>query len=104
MAPSKSLAREPRWQWIPLRVLLATFLLALLGFAISLLLGILALVIAGRVRGVHPDMAIAYRYFALPAAAVAGVIGFAGASVLEIRHYRQNQTLAAIERISRSSS
>jgi hypothetical protein len=70
-------------------------------FAVSLLLGILGLVIAARLRGLHPNLTIAYRYIALPAAATAGVIALISASVMEIRHYRQTKALAEIERISR---
>ena len=43
---------------------------------------------------------IAYRYIALPVAAVAGTIIFALSLLMEIRHYRQTQALAAIERLS----
>ena len=84
-----------------MRVLLVTFLLTLLSFAVSLLLGILGLVIAARLRGVHPNMSTAYRHIALPLAAVVGVIVFVSASVIEIRHYRQTKALAEIERTSR---
>jgi hypothetical protein len=101
MSPSKSRASKPNWHLIPMRVLLVSFLLMLLFFAVSLLLGILGLVIAARLRGLHPNLTIAYRYIALPAAATAGVIALISASVMEIRHYRQTKALAEIERISR---
>jgi hypothetical protein len=101
MSPSKSPASKPNWHLIPMRVLLVSFLLMLLFFAVSLLLGILGLVIAARLRGLHPNLTIAYRYIALPAAATAGVIALISASVMEIRHYRQTKALAEIERISR---
>jgi len=100
MSPSKTLAAKPRWYLIPVRVLLVTFLLTLLGFALSLLLGILGLAIAAGGRGLNPDMTAAYRHFALPSAAVIGVIVLIAASVIEIRHYRQAKALAGIERIS----
>jgi hypothetical protein len=100
MSPSNSLASKPRWYLIPLRVLLVTFLLTLLSFAVSLLLGILAVVMAARLRGVHPNMTIAYRFAAIPVAAAVGAIAFVSASVVEIRHYRQTKALAEIERIS----
>jgi hypothetical protein len=99
MPPSKK-SRKTSWL-IPLRVLLVTFLLTLLSFAVSLLLGILGLVIAARLRGIHPNLSIAYRYIALPAAAVVGAIVVICASVMEIRNYRQAKALAEIERISR---
>jgi hypothetical protein len=91
---------RPNWYLIPVRVLLVTFLLMLLTFAVSLLLGILGLVIAARLRGFHPNMTTAYRYVALPAAAGVGAIVLISASVIEIRHYRQSKALAEIERIS----
>jgi TRAP-type C4-dicarboxylate transport system permease small subunit len=100
MFPSKSLASKPRGYWIPLRVLLVTFLLTLLSFAVSLLLGILALVIAARFHGVHPNMSAAYRYIALPVAAVVATVALISAIVMEIRHYSQTKALAEIERIS----
>jgi TRAP-type C4-dicarboxylate transport system permease small subunit len=100
MLPSKSLASKPRGYWIPLRVLLVTFLLTLLSFAVSLLLGILALVIAARFHGVHPNMSVAYRYIALPVAAVVATVALISAIVMEIRNYSQTKALAEIERIS----
>ena|SRR5580704_10278669 len=101
MPASKSPASKLRWYLIPMRVLLVTFLLTLLSFALTLLLGILGLVIAARLHGVHPNMTIAYRDFALPVAAGASVITLISASVMELHHYRRNKALAEIERISR---
>ena len=80
--------------------MLITFLLTLLSFALSLLLGILGVVIAGRLRGFRPNMTMAYRHIALPAAAVVGVVVLVGASVMEVRRYRQTKALAEIERTS----
>jgi len=76
---------------VPLRVLLVTFLLALLSFAICLFLGIMGLVITAALRGVHPNMTIAYREFALPAALLAGAAALVVATVAEIRHHRQER-------------
>jgi uncharacterized membrane protein len=92
--------RSPRLLWVPVRVLLFTILAALLSFALSLLLGILWTVAAAKIRGVHPDMRFAYRHVALPVAIVAAVVVVVGASVVELRHYRQAKTLAGIERLS----
>jgi hypothetical protein len=92
-------SRAPRWYTIPVRVGLVTFIGTLLCFAVSLLLAILGTVIVGALRGVHPDMRIAYRHIALPMAAVAGSIILVLALVMEIRHYRQAKTLSAIERL-----
>lgn len=79
---------------------MVTFIATLLCFAVTLLLAILGTVIVGAVRGVHPDMRVAYRLIALPVALVAGSIIFVLALTMEIRHYRQAKTLAAIERVS----
>jgi len=85
---------------IPVRVLLFTFIVTLLSFAVSLLLGMGGVVLAARLREMHPNMALAYRYVAVPTAAAIGAIVFVSASVMEIRHYRQAKTLDAIERVS----
>jgi TRAP-type C4-dicarboxylate transport system permease small subunit len=100
MPLSKNSVSKPRWHLIPVRVLLVTFLLTLLCFAVSLLLGILGVVIAAGLRGIHPNMPIAYRYIALPVAAVVAAVTLISASVMEIRRYRQTKALAEIERIS----
>ena len=100
MFPPKTAARKPRLFLIPIRVFLATVLLTLLAFAVSLLLGILAIVIAARVRGIPPDLSFAYRYIAAPIAAIVGAIVMILALALEIRHYRQSKALTQIERMS----
>jgi hypothetical protein len=92
-------SRSPHWYGIPVRIVLLTFIGTLLCFAVILLLAILGTVIVAALRGVHPDMRIAYRMIALPAAVVAGSIIFVLSSVMEIRHYRQNRTLSAIEKL-----
>jgi hypothetical protein len=93
-------SHPPRWYAIPVRVLLVTFIGTLLSFAMSLLLGIIGTVIVSARRGVHPNMTVAYRLIALPAAVVAGSIIFVLALTMEIRHYRQSRTLAAIARLN----
>jgi len=93
--------RPPRWYVIPLRVLLVTFLLTLLAFAVGLLLGILGIVISARLRGLHPNMTLAYRHIALPIALVAGALTLIATAILEIRNYRQERTLTQIARASR---
>ena len=98
MLPKSS--TRPRWYAIPVRVLLATFLGSLLCFAISLLLGIVGTAIVARLRGLHPDMTIAYRHIALPVAAVAGSIILVLTLALEIRHHQQSKALSNIERMS----
>jgi hypothetical protein len=93
---------SPRSSWygIPLRILLVTFIGTLLCFAASLLLGIIGTVVVSRMRGLHPDMTVAYRQFALPVALVAGTVIFMLTIVMEIRHHRQTKALSAIERMS----
>src|SRR5229473_5616589 len=91
-------ARPPRWYLIPVRVLLVTFIVTLLSFAVSLLLGILGTVLAAKLRGIHPDMTFAYRHVALPVAAMVVAIVFVSACFMEARHYRQAKALAQIER------
>ena len=98
--PPKPPARAPRWYAIPVRVLLVTFIGTLISFAVTLFLGIVGTVSISALRGTHPNMTIAYRRVALPAAMVAGSIIFVLALAMEIRHYRQSKTLAEIERVS----
>ena len=100
MFPPKTAARKPRLFLIPIRVFLATVLLTLLAFAVSLLLGILGIVIAAHFRGVPADLSFAYRYIATPIAAIVGAIVMVLSIALEIRHYRQSKALAKIERMS----
>jgi hypothetical protein len=94
--------RQPHWYAIPVRVLLLTFLGTLLSFAVSLFLGIIGTVAVSALRGVHPNMTAAYRQIALPAAVVAGGIIFILVLAMEIRHYRQSKTLAALEGLADS--
>ncbi len=95
---------KPRWYLIPVRVLLVTFIVTLLSFAVSLLLGIGGTVLAAKLRGVHPDMTFAYRHVALPAAAMVAAIVFISATFMEVRHYRQARALNQIEdQIGRAS-
>ena len=98
MRISKALPGQPHWFWIPVRVLLVTFLLTLLSFAASLLLAIVGLVTGARLHGSVPDMTMAYRHIAIPAAAIVGVIVLVSAITMEVRHYRQSKALAEIER------
>lgn len=100
MASVQTQVRQPRWYWIPVRVLLVTFLLTLLAFAVSLLLGILGLEIGAKLRGTHANVTLAYRYIAPPVAAAVGAIALGCALLAEISHYRQAKALAEIERVS----
>lgn len=89
MLSAKAPSPLVRWLLVPVRVLLVAFLLALLTFAVCLFLGIFGLLISAGVRGVHPNMTVAYREIALPAAVAAGAIALLAAIVLEIRHPRR---------------
>jgi hypothetical protein len=93
-----SQARTPRWFWIPARVLLFTFLCTLLGFAVSLLLGLIGVVIGAKLRGGVPNMTVAYREVAFPAALAIAAIVLVSTIFMELRHYRQSKVLAQIER------
>jgi hypothetical protein len=91
----------PRWYLVPVRVLLLTFLFALLAFALSLLLGIIGIVLRSRIAGVHPNLTVAYRYVALPVAAVMASVVLITMTVVEIRRHRQVKALRQIEEASR---
>lgn len=88
---------QPRWFLIPVRVLVATFIVTLLSFALSLFLGILGVLLAAWMRGAHPNMTIAYRHVALPIAGIVAAIVLVSASFMEARHYRQARTLSRME-------
>jgi hypothetical protein len=90
----------PRWYGVLARILLLTFLGTLLCFAVTLLLSLIGTVVVAALRGVHPDMRIAYRHFAVPIAAIEGVVILICTTVLEVRHYQRARTLSAIERAS----
>jgi hypothetical protein len=101
MAAILTRPHTPRWYLIPVRVVLVAFLMTLLSFAISLLIGILGVVIHAGARGIHPNMTLAYRHVALPTAIVVAALALIVMSILEIRDYRQAKVLAEIERRSR---
>lgn len=88
----------PHWYAIPLRVAVLTFIGTLLCFSVILLFAIFGTVILAALRGMHPDMRIAYRHIALPLALVAGSIVFLLVLAMEIRHYQQSKALSLIER------
>ena len=88
--------RKPRWYLIPVRILIVTFIVTLLSFAISLLLGIFGVILAAKVKGVDPRMALAYRDVALPIAALVATVVLVSSSAMEIRHYRRAKALDRI--------
>jgi hypothetical protein len=75
-----------RYLLIPVRVVLVSFLLSLLTFAVCLFLGIVGIVVAAGLRGVHPNMTIAYREIAFPVTVFAGAAALVAAIVMEFRH------------------
>ena len=91
MPLARASSRKPSWFWIPVRVLLVSFLFTLLSFAVCLLLAIIGLMIRGALLGGRPDMTIAYRQVAFPAAIVGGAIALVATIALEVRHYRRER-------------
>jgi hypothetical protein len=89
MSSSRVPSAPLRWFLVLLRVLLVTFLLALLSFAVCLFLGIMGLVVTAAARGAQPNLTIAYREIAFPAAILAGAAALVAAIVMEVRHHRQ---------------
>ena len=89
MESSEIVVRKPRLLGVVVRTALITFLLTLLTFAVSLLLGILGTLLVGLVRGLHPDLSQAYRHVAFPVAMMAALVGLVVASVSEFRRYRK---------------
>lgn len=96
-ASSETVSPTPRWYFIPIRVLLVTIVVSLLSFAISLLLGICGVVLAAKLHHIHPDLRIAYRFIAGPAAGMVAAIVVVSASFMEVRHYRRSRVLRRIE-------
>jgi hypothetical protein len=94
---SETASPVPRWYLIPLRVLLVTIVVSLLSFAVSLFLGICAVLVAAKLHHMHPDLRIAYRFIAAPAAAMVAAIVLVSASFMEVRHYRRLKVLRRIE-------
>ena len=83
-----------------MRVLVVTFLLTLLAFAVALLLSIIGTMVYGQVKHVAPNLKFAYRHIAFPFAITVGAIVLVLSIGMEIRHYRQRKTLEGIERVS----
>jgi hypothetical protein len=95
--PKTQIPSAPRWYLVPVRVLLATFIVTLLSFAASLLLGIVGVLIGSALRGVHPNMTIAYRHVALPVAGIVAAVVLVSATFMEARHYQRARTLRRME-------
>jgi hypothetical protein len=95
---SPARVRKPHWYLVPVRVLLVTFLMTLLAFAVSMLLSIVGFSIYSWIRSVPPNFGFAYRHIAPPFAVGVGAIVLVLSLMMEIRHYRQAKALASIER------
>ena len=91
MSPAQSPSLLVRWLFVLVRVLLVTFLLALLAFAVFLFLGIVGLVIHAMIRGVHPNMTVAYRAIAFPAGVAVGAIALMAAILIEVRYQQRKR-------------
>lgn len=92
--------RNPRWYWIPIRVLAVTFPLTILSFALGLLLGIVGTALGATLRGVPMNVTFAYRHIAPWAAVTVAATTIIYMTVVEVRYYRQAKALAQIERVS----
>jgi hypothetical protein len=89
---------KPSLLLVPVRALLITFLISLLCFAVSLLLGIVGCVTYTKITG-HPiSLALAYRLIAFPTSAIVAIVVLIISFVTEARRYRDDKALAAIER------
>jgi uncharacterized BrkB/YihY/UPF0761 family membrane protein len=93
-------SQSPHWYGVIVRILLLTLLGTLICFCVTLLLAIVGTVASAAVRGIHPDMRIAYHDIAMPLALLEAGVILILASVLEIRHYRHAKALSGIERAS----
>lgn len=93
-------SHSPRWYGVPVRIVLLTLVGTLLCFCVTLLFSLIGIVGMAAFRGIHPDMRVAYRHFAVPMAVVEGAIILVCATVCELRHYHRARTLSAIERAS----
>jgi hypothetical protein len=98
MQQAKTVIPQRRWYRIPGRVLFVTFLMTALSFAVSLFLGILGIIVGSWLRGAPPNLSIAYRHIAAPAAAAVAAIVLVTTVGMEIRHYRRMKVLEAIGR------
>ena len=67
------------------RTLFVTFIFTLFGMGVGLMAGILWYAIGGAVRGVHPNMALAYRHVAIFVAMGFGVCALLYQLFLETR-------------------
>ncbi|HEY7353622.1 MAG TPA: hypothetical protein VH596_12720 [Terriglobales bacterium] len=93
-----AISQNPRWYYIPLRVLVLTFFATLLCFAVGLFVGICVVLLTSVFHGTSPDLRMAYRHIALPAGVAACAIILITSTIVELRRYRRAKTLIHIER------
>ena len=89
MATTELVTRKPRIVGVVFRTLFVTFLLTLLSFAVTLLVGIIGTVLWAVIRGHNPEMTVAYRHIAFPVAMTVAAVTLIVMAVVEVRRYRQ---------------
>ena len=99
--PLKAAFGKPRWYLVPVRAFVVTLVVTLLAFAVSLLLGIGGVLLGARLRGIRPDLTLAYRDVAIPIAALAAAVVVVSSSLLEMRHFQRARALARLEEQTR---
>jgi hypothetical protein len=92
-APVSSQGAAPSLLGIVPRIIMITFGITGISFAVSLFVGILCMAMMGAFRGHFPDMRLAYRMFALPVAVMVGTLAFAVTCVVEFRDYFRAKVL-----------
>jgi uncharacterized BrkB/YihY/UPF0761 family membrane protein len=85
------------------RVLLVTAIFTLLGFAVGLFCGIVGSILFGLIRGVHPDMTLAYKFVALPLAITSLIATFFAMLWMETRRSRHPLHFSRQSTMSRTS-
>ena len=70
-----------------------------MSFAIAVLLGILGSIAWGAMHHSHPNLPVVYQHFAPMVAGSVGVVVLVIAAVLEVRRYKRDKVLAAIEQM-----
>jgi hypothetical protein len=98
--PTSATVGRPSVLAIAPRVLVITFAVSALSFALLLLLGIVGTTLWYVVRGQPLVITHAYRSFAIPGVKVVAAVTFIGAVIVEIRHYlrARSEAVAASEK------
>lgn len=85
--PNSTTLHRPSVLAIAPRIVVITFAISALSFALLLLLGIVGTALWFAFHGQPLVMTYAYRSFAIPAIKIVAAVAFVGACVLEVRHY-----------------